>query len=312
MNSKNIGKSLKAKLDNWVEHIDDPTIKKVVKENAMVSGGALVSLLTNEPVNDYDIYFKTYEACRAVADYYINKWNSKPGLDPFHKVYIDASTHDRVRLVIGGAPKVNDKGEAEIGRGYGMVAEEGETGIDDNTEPYTSENQEDPTKPNPTIVKPPYRPRFFSTNAISLSDGIQLVIRFTGAIDVIHENFDFEHTKCSYDYNTGNVNLPPRALECIINKELLYSGSKYPLTSIIRTRKFITRGWHISAGQYVKMALELNELDLKDMEVFKDQVVGVDSAYFMSAIDAIEKRMMKDPTFKIDNMYLFDVIDRIF
>ena len=31
MNSKNIGKSLKAKLDNWVEHIDDPTIKKGCK-----------------------------------------------------------------------------------------------------------------------------------------------------------------------------------------------------------------------------------------------------------------------------------------
>jgi hypothetical protein len=106
--------------------------------------------------------------------------------------------------------------------------------------------------------------------------------------------------------------LPARALEAIINKELHYIGSKYPVCSIIRTRKFISRGWTINAGQYLKMCLQVSELDLKDLKTFKDQLAGVDSAYFSQAIDQIEKMKEKNPDFKVDNSYLFEVINRIF
>jgi len=306
MNSKNIKKSLHAKIDRWLDTIDDKKVIMAIKDNAMITGGAIVSLLTGEPVNDYDVYFKTLESCELVADYYINEWNTNNPTKP--QVRIDEFISDRVCLIIGH------------GRGLGMVAEDGDNGIDDTTEPlepleplpFISENEEEPLKPNPTIEKPHYRPRFFSTNAISLSDQIQIVVRFSGPIESIHENFDFEHTKCVYDYSENTLVLPTKSLECIINKELIYRGSKYPLTSIIRTRKFITRGWTINAGQYVKMTLELNALDLLNLETFKDQLVGVDSAYFMQAIEAIRNKKEKDPNFEITNLYLFEVIDRIF
>ena len=58
MNSKNIAKSLKAKLDDWCKNIDNSEITKIIKENAIVTGGALVSLLNGDKPNDYDIYFK--------------------------------------------------------------------------------------------------------------------------------------------------------------------------------------------------------------------------------------------------------------
>lgn len=160
--------------------------------------------------------------------------------------------------------------------------------------------------------KPKYRPRYFSTNAISLSNDIQIVIRFYGSVEEIHKNYDFIHCTCSYDYKENKVNLPTKALEAIINKELYYCGSKYPLCSIIRTRKFLKRGWTINAGQYLKMALQLNELDLKDLKVFKDQLTGVDSAYFNQAIEMIIKRQEEDESFQIDNTYLFEIINRIF
>src|SRR3546814_8968134 len=45
---------------------------------------------------------------------------------------------------------------------------------------------------------PTYRPVFMLTNAITLSDKIQIVLRFYGEADAIHENYDFvrpeEHT----------------------------------------------------------------------------------------------------------------------
>ena len=60
------------------------------------------------------------------------------------------------------------------------------------------------------------------------------------------------------------------------------------------------------------MALQLNELDLKDLNVFKDQLTGVDSAYFSQAIEMIAKKQEEDSNFKVDNTYLFEIINRIF
>lgn len=295
MNSKNIAKALNAKLTDWCKNIDDEKVVKTIKENAIVTGGALVSLLNSETPNDYDIYFKTLESCQIVAEYYGKKWNDS------HK--------EKLQVTVAIE---NDRVVCNIELNKGLVQEDEESGIDDNTEPYVSGNTENPTQPNPEIQKPKYRVRYITNNAISLSDEIQLVIRFWGSVDQIHENYDFEHCKCSYDYLTNSVNLPVKSLECILNKELFYSGSKYPLCSIIRTRKFISRGWTINAGQYVKMALQLNELDLKDINVFKEQLVGVDSMYFNQAIDAIIKKQNEDSSFTIDNNYLFEIINRIF
>lgn len=294
MNSKNIAKALNAKLNKWVETIDNKDVVKTIKKNALITGGAIVSLLNNEKPNDYDIYFKTLESCKIVASYYAEKWND---------------SHRNIRNV----EVVIENGRVQcLIQSQGAIIEEGESAIDDDTEPYTNKNLEEPTRENPEIEKSKYRPRYFSTNAISLSDGIQIVIRFWGPVEEIHKNYDFEHCKCSYDWNENKVDLPVKALECIINKELYYSGSKYPLCSIIRTRKFISRGWTINAGQYVKMALQLNELDLKDLNVFKEQLVGVDSAYFSAAIEAICKKQEKEPNFEIDNNYLFEIINKIF
>lgn len=289
MNAKNIGKSLKKKMDDWVRNIENDDIKKIIKENALITGGALVSLLTNEAPNDYDVYFKTQDSCKKIACYYTEIWNK---IHP-DKNHVEIKTDGgRITAYIQSA---------------GIAAEDGENGVDDNTEPDTGETEEEQKQD-----KPKYRPRYFSTNAISLSDGIQLVIRFYGDVTEIHTNYDFIHCTCSYDYNANKVNLPAKALESIINKELYYSGSKYPLCSIIRSRKFITRGWTINAGQYLKMCLQLNELDLKDLKVFADQLAGVDSAYFAAAISQIQAKQEKEPDFKIDNTYLFEVINRIF
>ncbi len=298
MNSKNIAKSLSAKLTDWCKHIEDEAVVKAIKKDAIITGGAIVNLLQGETPNDYDVYFKTLETCKAVADYYAAKWNAAHD-EGRKKVYVKIE-NERVMMTIGE------------GRGQGTTIEDGESGIDDNSEPYTTENEDNPTEQNPEIEKPKYRPRYFSTNALSLSDKIQIVVRFWGTVDKIHENYDFEHCKCSYDWHTNTVDLPRKALECIINRELYYSGSKYPLCSIIRTRKFISRGWSINAGQYVKMALQLNKLDLSDLNVFRDQLVGVDSAYFEAVIDYLRKKKEDDPNFVVDDGYLFEVINRIF
>lgn len=289
MNSKNLGKSLKATIDRWIKSIEDETVAEIVRKNAIVTGGAIVSLLTGEIPNDYDVYFKTKESCEAVARYYADQWN-KAHPDK-RQVYIEVSESGKVTAFIQSA---------------GVVAESEDDVIDDESEPRGESGDKN------KVDKKTYRPRYISSNAITLSDKIQIVLRFYGSVEKIHENYDFIHCTCSYDHENHRVTLPARALEAIINKELFYAGSKYPLCSIIRARKFINRGWTINAGQYLKMCLQLNELDLHDIETLKDQLTGVDSAYFSHAIALMEEKKKDDPNFIPDNGYLFDVINEIF
>ena len=75
MNLKNIKKHLNAKLKDWVSSIDDEAVRRVIEENTIITGGALVSLLQGQPVHDYDVYFRTKDAVITVAKYYVDKWN---------------------------------------------------------------------------------------------------------------------------------------------------------------------------------------------------------------------------------------------
>jgi hypothetical protein len=288
MNKKNISKKLKWKLDDWLKSIDDKNIVKLIKKNAIITGGALVSLLNNEAPNDYDVYFKNKDDLKLICEYYANIWNINHNEN---KVEIIESDNDSIQCFI------KSKG----------IATDEENNIDDISEPIIQITDNEKKE-----EKPKYYPRYFTTNAISLSDKIQLVIRFYGDVSEIHKNYDFVHCTCSYDYDNNIIELPARALEAIINKELFYCGSKYPLCSIIRTRKFIAKGWSINAGQYLKMCLQLNDLNLKDLNVFKDQLVGVDSAYFDKVIDYLIDKQKENQNFVFDTLYIIEIINRIF
>jgi hypothetical protein len=89
---------------------------------------------------------------------------------------------------------------------------------------------------------------------------------------------------------------------------LKYVGSKYPICSLIRLRKFIARGWQINAGQIVKMCLQVGDLNLHDVKVLEDQLTGVDVAYFAELLRKIKD---SDPA-KINSAYLIEIIDRMF
>jgi len=158
--------------------------------------------------------------------------------------------------------------------------------------------------------RPKFYPVYFTSNSVTLSDKIQLITRFYGSPEDIHKNYDFIHCINYWDSKTGKVTMTIEAMDAMVNKVLIYQGSKYPICSIIRTRKFIQRGWKINAGQYLKMCMQVNDFDLTDIEVLKDQLVGVDSAYFNHLIDLVEQA--RDEGKAIDNIRIIDIIDEVF
>lgn len=334
MNSKNIKKHLNAKLKDWLESIDDEEVKKVVKANTIVTGGAMVSLLTDEKVHDYDVYFKTKSACVVVANYYIDKWNKEHPDDKQASLVVEEDKTEtkmipdtenaqpnqpipekEISYTVPGRVKVFIRSEGVAGEVKEKTEEGRNMPISDQPFPPVDKTDEEVALEEDAADntdKPKYRPVFLSSNAITLSDKIQVVTRFYGEVEEIHKNYDFAHCTCSWTSWDNEVQLPIKALECVINKELYYVGSKYPLCSIIRTRKYLERGYHINAGQFVKMAFQLNELNLYDIKTLEDQLTGVDSGYFAMMIDALQKKADETGEAKVDKSYVFELINRMF
>lgn len=182
--------------------------------------------------------------------------------------------------------------------------------LDDQSAETLLEGEVKPTKDG---TRPKYCILFVTSNAITLSDQMQLILRFQGEPGVIHENFDYLHATNYWTSWDRKLTLRPEALEVTLSRELRYVGSKYPICSIIRLRKFIARGWTVNAGQIVKMAYQVSKLDMNNPHVLEDQLVGVDSAYFSQVIGKLREKIdEKGDPLPVDGTYLMTLIDKIF
>lgn len=323
MKAKTINLTLRKKIDEWLDTIEDEALRVRVGNNTIVTGGAIASMLLREQINDYDVYFRDYETAYRVSEYYMKRFSpeTKKGIpcriylaDEFGKELTSMGSPGRIKIMIKSAGIASEDGSEKPyeyfesrpeGEASGYV---GEVMRDSGQIQDTYEQTEGMALETEDDGKPKYRPVFMSTNAITLSHRIQLVIRFYGEPEAIHENYDYVHcTNYWTSWDNGLV-LRREALECLLSKELRYVGSKYPICSLIRLRKFIARGWTVNAGQILKAVMQISELDLKDIRVLEDQLTGVDAAYFCEVISKLKD---KDPE-KVNAAYLVEIIDRMF
>lgn len=288
MQRKTIQYTIKTKLESWLASITDDKLKEKVRSNIVVSGGSICSLWLNEQVNDYDIYLKSEEVAYQLAQYYTKAFPEIEVVSHSRKAGYNYNDKDiNIRKVI-----IENLKQGQVK----LLMPESPSGV------KTQFEDEGLNK---------YLPLFFSPNAISLSDKVQIVLRFTGTVEEIHKSYDFIHATNYFTFEEGLVtNL--RAMECIISKTLGYQGSLYPLTSIIRMKKFIKRGWNINAGEMLKCMFQISELNLSDPYVLEDQLVGVDVAYFGTLIEILKNKQESDPDFKLTSGYLNTLIDKVF
>jgi hypothetical protein len=314
MNRRLIEKVILKKHLEFVASIGDEKVRDLVAKNAIITGGAIVSLLTNDPVNDYDYYFEDFETTLAVAKYYIDQFielnKGKITIEP--KLWWELPKGDLpgcVKIIVQSAGIASEAGDEgykyfeSLPDEYGMEYVDKVTKAADDLDQVPPDGLDD--------AQPPYRPVFMSANAITLSNKVQCVIRFFGDPGEIHKNYDFIHC-CNYWTPDGGLVLNAAALESILSKNLIYQGSLYPVCSVIRMRKFMKQGWYINAGQILKMLFQVSQLDLTNMKVLEDQLTGVDAAYFHQLIEYCKQRAERDKDFKVTMPYLISVIDKIF
>ena len=290
---------LRKTVKDWLDSIENKDIRKIAADSVIVTGGSIASMLRGETVNDFDLYFANRNAVVAMANYYAEA----------HAKHVNILYGERRAIykekimdeydLLEWDPRLNF---------YTMVIENlerNQVAFHFNSRAGYEVKIEDDKK------RKPYSPLFFSANAITLTNQIQLILRFHGEPAKIHENFDFLHATNYYNYGTDELVFNVDAVLAATTGELHYVGSKYPLTSIIRIKKFLARGYTINAGEQLKIMFQLSQLNLTDPVVLSNQLAGVDITYFTLLINKMIEAG-KDPLFKIDSTWLNNIIDGLF
>ena len=295
MQKKTITATIMKKMTEWLATITDEKLRSDVKENLLVSGGSVCSMFLNVKVNDYDVYIKSQSVLMRLVQYYSKMYGIKILNGDERARYIKELEKNYNEDIIGinnaYAISVRNLKPGQIK----LFMESSKGGLKVNE----SATEEEKLK---------FIPLFFSPNAISLSNDIQIVCRFHGDAEAIHKTFDFIHATNYFTFETGLVtNL--EAIESILTRQLRYQGSMYPLTSIIRMKKFLKRDWNINAGEILKIMFQISELDLTNPDVLEEQLIGVDVAYFEKLTEIL--RGIEDKT-KVTSGYLNTIIDKVF
>lgn len=291
MKRKTINQVIKKKLIEWKESITDQKIKDELLNHVMVSGGCIASMFLSQDVNDFDIYIKDMDFLRRLSEYYAKKKGCT--------VLDGRKRSEYLEEWKDGEEAFRHSDDELMSKHYIRVKTlcSDQIKLDVPSEGVRFDVQEDEL----------YVPIFFSQNAISLSGKIQIVLRFSGTIEEIHKNYDFIHATNYYTPDAGLVT-NVEALESLLSKDLRYQGSLYPITSIVRMKKFILRGWKIGAGEMLKIMFQISQLDLTNVEVLEQQLIGVDVAYFSKLIEVLQGVKKED----ITSQYLNTIIDRVF
>jgi hypothetical protein len=253
MKAKQIEKLLTGVMNNFLESISDNYIKDIIKNNSYITGGCIPSMLIDEFVNDYDIYFYTKEDADGVKKYFETA-HTKNKDDKFH-----------VKLI--------------------------------------------------------------TDNAINLSDKIQLITKFWGDPSFVTDEFDWQHIKSWYSCKEEKLYLTSDVYQLVVEKELIYTGSDYPLSSLMRLKKYIKKGWNVSNTTILHIALDIvasfNKMEVerylptcgiddpvKDLpdwriiesEGIEEQIFNVDDIiYHMNGVDPIR---IQDELVKKTGQYL--------
>lgn len=290
---KTIEQTIKNKIKGWLASIDDIALRDEIRDHYIVTGGSITSMLLGDLPNDYDIYIDNVETAAKLANYYVSRLPTPDNEMTSTPIVSTPPEGGRVEIRVksaGIAGENVDQSQYEYFEMYPNAGERMAQYLDGAMQKNTGK----------------YTALAITTNAITLSDQIQIILRFVGPAEVIHKNYDFVHTTNYFTHN-GGVVLNQPALESILARELKYVGSLYPICSMFRIKKFIRRGWTITAGEMLKISWDISKLDLDDVAVLQDQLTGVDAAYFNQII-----RLIKEENKPIDRTYLFELVNRIF
>lgn len=291
--TKTIEKTIKSKINSWLASITDEDLREEVRKHYIVTGGAITNMLLGELPNDYDVYLDDYDVAVKLVNYYIATF---PKTDKISDIKAEVKD-GRIHIMIKSSGILSDDID---NNGYQyfetLAAEEVSQYLENFDKIKYNENSDK------------YKVVHITSNAISLSNDVQIITRFVGNASEIHKNFDFVHTTNYYTEYEGLI-LNMDAVVSTITKELRYVGSRYPICSLFRIRKFLKREWTITAAELFKISWDINQLKLDNVDVLQEALIGVDAAYFEEIISILKKEHFFGKP--LERTYLFELLARV-
>ena len=127
---------------------------------------------------------------------------------------------------------------------------------------------------------------FETTNCVTIeANGVKIQLcKYTyPTMARLVESFDFAHVQIAYDIFTQDVTYTEQAKEAFISRTTTFTGSEYPLSSLIRLNKYYERGYISGRGLIGEVLLifkAILERGFEDYEDFKDQLNAIDLNFF--------------------------------
>lgn len=172
MQIKTIQRNIENKMNEWLITISDEKLRKEVRENVLVSGGCISSMLLGEDIKDYDVYLQKQDVLSEIARYYTK--------DIINIRVFDGADRNRLLDEVRGKENIFAIAVGNLkANQVKLFFNDLSGGMRVNEDKETQEKE--------------YIPLYFSPNCISLSNKIQLVLRFNGNAQEIHKNYDFVH-----------------------------------------------------------------------------------------------------------------------
>jgi hypothetical protein len=302
-------------MEGWVASLPQE-LQQSVTDDLILTGGSIASLFLGEPVNDWDVYFRTTTTAKRVAEHYVGLFVASPpptleGNPLLGQVKV-VERDDRVAVMVKSAGVLS----ASSGEGVYQYFEALSDSAPEQTEEYVQVIFGGAGGRSDYAADKDYWPCVLTGNAITLLrqnrklTPVQLILRFTGDPAQIHQNFDWAHATNYWTFQGGLVTRAD-ALECLLARELRYVGSQYPLAALLRAFKFVQRGFtRPHAGHLLVLALQLAKLDWDDPRVWEEQLTGVDFAYFREIIARIRTLLKEGKGMQeIISTYLAQIVE---
>lgn len=111
--------------------------------------------------------------------------------------------------------------------------------------------------------------KIVTENAISFDGKVQVIKKYWGDPVNMFHSFDFQHLHGYYNYDSDELIIPDYVYRLIANKELIYTGSEFPVNSLLRIRKYLKRGWNIHSHSMLKIVFDIIKAYIKKHDFHK-------------------------------------------
>ena len=109
-----------------------------------------------------------------------------------------------------------------------------------------------------------------------------------GDADSIFDSFDFTVCMGSYKFKTDEFYFDDNFFKHLAQKRIVFNNrTPFPIASLVRTKKYMSRGFTMSNVETFKLALAINKLDLSNYKTLRHQLMGMDASILKPMLDSL-------------------------